>query len=215
MAGTNCCYINNWKDYQELRTFFENSTIKTPRGAKVNLINYLYIYNEDDFTDDKGNPVSHRVFNSPVYMDNWLYHNCKLPFIQEWLEGCYLDDIGYHKGEPEDITGELKIPDYEPCTKVKIIKKGVRRNPQGLFAVDISMDNIEDPEYRDYLYYNGDYDFWVLPGESDEWTISSSFLKCSVRAIIRKVLKTWKLPKGCKVEIQGRCRSDKWILKTG
>lgn len=212
MAAIDCCYLNNWKEYQELREFLKGKKFKTPRGVEVEPIEILYNLEEKDFTKD-GKPCELRVFNSPTYIDNWLYHNCNLPFIQEWLKSRYMTG-GYCKGYSEVITKELKIPEYEPCTKVKIIKKGWSNNACKFWNMDVSMKNPEYPKYRRFFSYNEDYDFWILPDEEDVWTISGPLLKISVRAIIRKIIKKWKLPKGCKITLQGRWVGDEWILET-
>lgn len=214
MAAIDCCYLDNWKEYQELREFLKGKKFKTPRGVEVEPEYILYNWEEKDFTEN-GKPHERRIFNSPVYIDNWLYHNCDLPFIQEWLKSRYLDG-GYCKGQPHDITNDLKFPEYEPCTRVKVVKKGRINCPQMLWYVDIDMEvrDIDGKPYRSYLHYNEDYDFWVLPDEDDEWTISGPILDISIKAIIRKILKKWKLPKGCRVTVKGRLIGDDWILET-
>lgn len=121
MAAIDCLFLNSWKDYQELKEFLEDKEFTTPRGVRVRPIEWIYNLKEEYFIEN-GKPCWCKVFNTPVYIDNWLYHNCNLPFIQEWLKDRYFSN-GYSKGEPEEITKELKIPDYEPCTKVKNNKK--------------------------------------------------------------------------------------------
>ena len=102
----------------------------------------------------------------------------------------------------------MKLPDYEPCTKVKIIKKGFWKNPRHGWWMEIEKDD------SICFRYNKDYDFVVFPGEYDYWTDGSPYLKISIRAIIRKIIKRWKLPKGCTITIEGRYEGDEWILKT-
>ena len=65
----------------------------------------------------------------------------------------------------------------------------------GVWLVDIE-NNIGS------LWYNEEYDFWTLPEESDIITSSCAHFKNkSIKTIIRKILKKWKLPKGCKISI--------------
>ena len=212
MAAIDSCSIDNWKDYRDLKDFLDGKKFKTPRGVEIDLTYLLYEYKEEDFTDENGNPRERKVFNSPVYVDNWLYHNCDLPFIREWLKSRYLEG-GYCKGCPEDITEELRLPEYEPCMKVKVIRKGWE-DGGNWWHTDISTENPDYPEYRNFLHFNEDLDCWILPDENDEWTVSGPLLKVSVRAIIRKIIKKWKLPKGCRIELQGRWVGDVWILET-
>lgn len=206
MAAIDCCYIDNYKDYLELKDFLKDKKFKTPRGVEIDLSKLLYPWDEKDFLDNEGKPKMRRIFNTPCYVDNWLYHNCNIPFIQEWLEDRYHgDDI---------ITKELRIPEYEPCTKVKVIQKGWSNYASDFWIVDVSMKNPDYPEYRNFLHFNEDLDCWILPYENDEWTISGPFLRISVRAIIRKIIKKWKLPKGCRIVLWGRWVDDEWILET-
>ena len=63
------------------------------------------------------------------------------------------------------------------------------------------------------LRYNEKYDFWTLPKESDIITSSCAHFKNkSIKTIIRKILKKWKLPKGCKISIWDR--TTEWKLLT-
>ena len=212
MAAIDKCYIDNYKDYLEFKNWIEDKTFITPRGNKIICKNILFDWDEESF---KGGPIP--IFNSPVYFDNWLYHNCPLEFIQNWLQDRYFRD-GYSKGNKNDITKELKLPEYEPCTKVKIIKRGLGEKPWkcrndytnkkvGIWWVDVKSD-------CGFCWYNEDKDYWLLPDEEDVWTISTYHSKLSVKAIIRKILKVWKLPKGYTITLQGRISNDTWILKT-
>lgn len=214
MAAIDKCYVDNYTDYQQFKEWAKNKKFTTPRGVEVKISNWIFDWEEEDF---KSGCVP--IFNTPIYIDNYLYHNCPLKFIQDWLSDRYPEESGYSKGEPDDIRSELKIPDYEPCTRVKIVKKGIGKKPyrlynsysnkkKGFWWIDVrSSDNCG-------LWYNEDYDYWLLPDEHDKWTSSYCTSPLSVRTIIRKILKVWKLPKNCTVEIFGKLVGDTWILKT-
>jgi hypothetical protein len=218
MAGIDKCYLDNYEDYLQLKDWMTGRRFTTPRGCVVKLEDYLYQWDKESFekTEEDGSPVSLPVFNTPVFVDNYLYHNCPLKFIQDWLSDRYLV-AGFRKGNAVDIMGELGIPKYEPCKKVKVLKKGLGNNPPSGRGWWIEIDDISDEMqlcgFRWYRY-NEDLDFWVLPIEEDVWTISSAYLKCSVKTIIRKIIKKWKLPTGVKVKIYSMYNNDTWILKT-
>lgn len=220
MAAIDKCYVNNWDDYKAFIDWAKGKTYTTPRGVHETVSHYVFQWTEDDFASRDGLPI----FSSPTHFDNYLYHNCPLQFIQDWLADRYCGN-GYCKGYPDEIKCELKIPDYDPCTKVTVIKKGrwgekpYRYHRSGYskkigsWMVDaIQLD--ENGEYAGSLWYNDKHDFWILPYENDSWTCSAMFTTISVRSIIRLILKKWKLPKNVRVSISGRIVGDDWILLT-
>ena len=101
MAAIDCLYLNSWKNYQELKEFLKDKEFTTPRGVKIRPIDWLYDLKEEYFIKSYC-----RVFNTPVYIDNWLYHNCNLPFIQEWLKSRYFFFF-FFKGESNEIIEDL------------------------------------------------------------------------------------------------------------
>lgn len=204
MAGIDKCYLDKYEDYLALKEWAKGKSFITPRGCKVYPEDYFYSWNEEDFTFN-GEPRSLPIFNSPTYVDNYLYHNCPLKFIQDWLEDRYLS-WGYSKGDAPEIQNELHLPEYEPCTGVTILQKGYRAKDK--WYVDI------DPIDNDYFWYNDFDDFWVLPGEVDVYTTSSACLTCSMKALIRKIIKKWKLPKGVTLQVMGIHGNNTWILRT-
>lgn len=219
MAAVDKFYTNSFSEYQEFCNWVKSQEYITPRGCKVKVSDYVYFDNwtKEDFVKD-GKPYDRPVFNSPVHMDNFLYHNCPFEFIRDWLKDRY-DGKGYCKGTSDEITKDFSIPQYEPCTRVKVVRKGIGNMPYnkyrwgkhkhkvGGWHIDVSMD-------EGYLMYNEDIDQWLLSYEEDVWTCSSAFTKKSVKSIIRKILKKWRLPAGCNVVISGRLVGDEWILIT-
>lgn len=213
MAAIDKCYVDNYSDYQQFKEWAKDRSFVTPRGNKICISDYIFDLEEKYF-----NSKSIPIFNTPTYVDNYLYKNCPLKFIQDWLQDRYFRG-GYSKGVPDELTQELKLPEYEPCKRVKIIKHGLGNCP---FRIYNSYTNkkfgswwieVRSTNNRSY-WYNNDKDYWLFPDENDVWTSSCCCSKLSVKAIIRKILKVWKLPKNCIITIQGRLINDDWILKT-
>lgn len=214
MAAIDKCYVDNYADYQQFKEWAKDKFFVTPRGNKIYISDYIFDYEEKHF-DSRSIPI----FNTPTYVDNYLYHNCPLKFIQDWLQDRYFRG-GYSKGESNELTEELKLPEYEPCKRVKIIRRGLGNLPFKIYNSYINkkrgywwIDVYSADRYSRY-WYNDDKDYWLLPYENDVWTSSCYHSSLSVKAIIRKILKVWKLPKNCKIVIQGRIVNDTWILKT-
>lgn len=214
MAAIDKCYVDNYADYQQFKEWAKDKSFVTPRGNKIYISNYIFDCEEEYFENGEC-----PIFNTPTYVDNYLYHNCSLKFIQDWLQDRYFRG-GYSKGESNELTEELKLPEYEPCKRVKIIKRGLGNSPvreynsysnkkRGHWWISIRSTD----SYGSY-WYNKNKDYWLFPYENDVWTSSYCHSSLSVKAIIRKILKVWKLPKNCKIVIQGRLVNDTWILKT-
>lgn len=224
MAGIDKCYLDSYEKYTEFKEWAKDKTYVTPRGITIKLSDHIYDHwDEADFTVD-GEPYERPIFNSPIHMDNYLWHNCPLEYIREWLSDRYCDS-GYRKGDLDDIERDLAIPEYKPCTKVKVRKKGLgnccyryHRNGSyekvGSWHIDVYMLNPESLRGMSSCWYNEDIDQWILPGEEDEWTSSCAHSSKSIRSIIRKIIKVWKLPVGCVVKIYGALVGDDWELIT-
>lgn len=204
MAYIDKCYLESYSDYKALVDWSFGKTYITPRGSKITVSDYLSDYKEEDFS---GHELP--VFNSPTHLDNYLYHNCPLPFIRKWLESRYMTG-GYRKGCATEITEDMKLPEYTPCNKIKVIRKSFHKKLPSYSSWFIF---ITDDKNRT-VWYNDYNDFWVLPDEVDEWNTNCAVLQCSIRAIIRRVLKKWKLPAGYTIRIDGPYVNDYWILKT-
>ena len=153
MAAIDKCYVDNYSDYQQFKEWAKDKSFVTPRGNKICISDYIFDL-EEKYFDSKSIPI----FNTPTYVDNYLYKNCPLKFIQDWLQDRYFRD-GYSKGVPDELIQELKLPEYEPCKRVKIIKRGLSNFP---FRIYNSYTNKKD--YNE-AYSNYDNSFIYRIGE--------------------------------------------------
>ena len=198
-------YTKSYQDYQDLQKWVKDRVFTTPRGVKINLQEYIIPTKPEYFQDRKKLPVMY----SPSILDRYLYKNCPLQFVQDNLKRMY---SGYVK-ELEEV---LTKPEYEPCTKVRVVKKGQFNNVHELRYIRMSIKSPEYPEDSHSLFYNEDHDFWILPDEHDVWTTSVPGTDISIKAIIRKIIKKWKLPKGVTVTVSDWSddKLSEWILET-
>jgi len=210
MAAIDKCYVDSYADYKTFCDWAKDRSFITPRGAKVVISDYIFNWKEEDFKDG-----CVPIFNSPVIFDNYLYHNCNLSFIREWLASRYTNNL---TGDLYDeITQVPTLPEFVPCRHVSVLKNGIGNMPYksyndysrrkyGYWIVDIYLGNST-------CWYNEEYDFWTIPFENDIHTASyAAFKNKSIKSIIRRIIKKWKLPVGCKIEIEDR--TTKWVLIT-
>ena len=210
MAAIDKCYVDTYAEYKAFCDWAKGRSFITPRGAKVIISDYIFEWEEDAF---KNGCIP--IFNSPVIFDNYLYHNCDLPFIKEWLASRYTNSL---TGDLYDeITQVPTLPEIVPCRHVSVLKKGKGEKPyrsynnysrrnHGYWIVDVYLN-------KNSCWYNEDYDFWTIPFEMDIYTTSYvAFKNKSIRSIIRKIIKKWKLPVGCRVELTDR--TTEWVLLT-
>ena len=213
MAMIDKCYVDNYNDYKAFCDWAKDRFFITPRGVKIYISDYIFYWEEAVFKNEKDVPI----FNTLVIVDNYLYHNCDLPFIKEWLVDRYNDENGLFKGLSDEITQVPVLPEIVPCRHVSVLKKGISRYPYRFFNTRRHKKHggwLVDVESKEGLFwYNEDYDFWKTPKELDVITcFSAYFINKSIRSIIRKIIKKWKLPIDCKVTVWDR--TTEWILLT-
>ena len=212
MAAIDKCYVNNYKDYKDFCNWAKNRFFITPRDVKVIISDYIFEWEKDSFK--KGELP---IFNSPGIFDNYLFHNCDLPFIQDWLKDRYEDKSDHFKGLSNEITQIPMLPKIVPCSHVSILKKGRGTMPykirNNFTNRNFGFWNVDIENKEGSLWYNEEYDFWTLPEESDIITSSCAHFKNkSIKTIIRKIINKWKLPKGCEITIWD-CTTE-WKLLT-
>lgn len=214
MAAIDKYYTYSYQEFKAFCDWAKDKEFITPRGCKIKVINYVYTYwEENDFVDDNGNPYQRPILNTPTYVDNYLWHNCPFQFIKDWLKESYSGE-GYCKGNFDEINRTLSLPEYTPCTKVKILRKGLGNCPYRYHRSGLSYKVGGWDIFIDDLWYNENIDQWILPYEIDQFTCNCASTKKSIKSIIRKIIYKWKIPKNCRIHIRGCLVSDDWILIT-
>lgn len=197
-------YTKSYQDYQDLQKWVKDRVFTTPRGIKVVPQEFLIPLEPETFQSGMEFPI---MF-SPSYLDVYLYKNCPLQLVQDYLRRVY--------NNVKELEKASTILDYEPCTKVRVVKKGQFNNVRELRYIRMSVKSPEHTEDSRSLFYNEDHDFWILPDEYDVWTTSVPKTEISIRAIIRKIVKKWKLPKRVTITVSDWCddKLSEWILET-
>ena len=212
MASIDKIYVNNWKDFCEVRDYFMNNEFIANNGTKCVLKDY--IYDVEHITEDYFNGEREvAVTNTPCKVDYYLAMYCPVKAVQKYLDNAYKGDwrnVDYWK---EYITF-----DRNPGNKVKIIKYPkfgkINKALNQRFGWHISVyttRKIEHSEYDDRPIYYGDTNQWVYDNEL-EFPIDKSCGWCkykTIKSLIRNIRK-WKLSKGSIVIAQGRYEGERY-----
>lgn len=219
MAGIDKIYVESYSDYAKIRDFFLTHDFYTKRGNHIFLRNYL-IYNDLIGTEEEKKSIkdwysdgnSHPVTNTPWYVDKYLLDNCPLEIVQN-----YLHDV-YNNPEKDLIPVDI---DLVPATKIKVVSKGkyCANYPIPFYNhyTNKKCQNwtIEVLDDKDYWWYNENSDMWYSNNMMEPITSSCAIIKNrSIKSVIRKILKKWKLPIGCKIIVSGRYVGEEYLFKT-
>ena len=183
MAAIDKTYINNKKDYDDLINWANTqSTYVTPIGESFHIKDYMYEWDEKDVLNAFNNNKEVPVWNTPQVVDKYLYKNCPLKFIQDRLKEQY--------SNPEESLSKFDNYEYGKC----VIKKFPKIFKDVL--VEFSVIN----KSNDCLEFSKSTNKWGNPWDilyiSTQYTYGLNMRK------LRRLLKTWLIPKGYAVYIK-------------
>ena len=187
MAAIDKTYINNKKDYEDLKNWVSTQkTFTTPIGETFNIRDYMYKWDENAVLHALENGKEVPIWNTPVVVDKYLYKNCPLKFIQNRLKEQY--------GNPEESLNKFDNYEYGKC----VVKKFPKIFKDVL--VEFSVIN----KFNEHLAFSKSTNKWVNPWDilhiSTQDTCGLNMRK------LRRLLKTWLIPKGYAVYIKLYCR---------
>ena len=183
MAAIDKTYINNKKDYEDLKNWVSTQkTCTTPIGESFDIKDYMYKWDENAVLRAFENGKEVPIWNTPQVVDKYLYKNCPLKFVQDRLKEQYRD--------PEESL--VKTEDYE-YGKCKILKF-----PKVFKDIDVEFEVMNETD--DHLVFSKPTNKWVKFGDvlsmSGQYTCGLSMRK------LRRLLKTWSIPKGYAVYVR-------------
>lgn len=196
MAGIDKTYCPNWEAYQELINWAKDKIIEIA-GQKINVIDYIYHYDEEDFYQDCC------VMNTATWFDRYLIEYCPIQFVQDRMNEVHnveeLMNISFPPTFPED---------YKTHRKIKIIRKG------DIPLFNKGYNNHENWWLQcntDNWWFDKECNIWVNSALLFPYNISTSHHK-NVRAVIR-FLKKQKLPKGLEFVLSGRYVGETFLIR--
>lgn len=213
MAAIDKTYTSSWEEYQEIIKWAKENKFTCPNGMIINPLNYCYTWGEEDFKGQRELPV----MNTPQSLDYFLIKECPLRIIQRRMKDVY--------GPEEFQSIKDGTSHYDtfirptPGKKLRMVKdsKFHNRKPYSFYnsRVNKKITRVSISVYlgEESLWYNEDYDYFLLEDELGIIQSSGVILRCrSLKAILRRI-KKWKLPKGCEVRVRGRYVGEEWIYK--
>lgn len=215
MAGIDKTYVKTWGEYESLVRWAKDKEFVCPNGIKLYPINYIYEYDKNSYEKSYNSfkekypneEYEFPVMNTSWSMDYFLIKYCPLKFIRDRMKKVYDEDYirdvlngnSYYDMYYRNVGGKVKIIKYPKFgNKSKLCEKKRRTK-------FIEVENLyKSYSFRDTLWYNEDYDYWVSMSELGDHTSNMCHKNInSTKAMIRQIIK-WKLPKGSVVIWSGR-----------
>lgn len=218
MAGIDKIYVNNWKDFCEVRDYFMNTEFVGINGTKCVLKNYMYDVEhitEDYFDGEREVPVT----NTPCKVDYYLAMYCPVKAVQEYLDRAYkgnwrnVDYWSDYTKFNRNSGSKIKVIKYPKFGK---INKALNQRFGWHIKVYTTRKIYDDYsrnyfKYDDHPIYYKDTNQWIYDNEL-EFPIDKSWDLCNyktIKSLIRNIRK-WKLPKGSIVTAHGRYIGDEY-----
>lgn len=213
MAAIDKTYTSSWEEYQEVMKWVKENKFTCPNGMIIDPLNYCYLWKEEDFKDQKELPIMNTSFS----LDYFLIRECPLELVQKRMR--YVYDSEEFQNIKDGVSRYDTFIRPTPGKKLRMIKdsKFHNRKPYSFYnsRVNKKITRVSISVYlgEKSLWYNEDYDYFLLEDELGIIQSSGVTLRCrSLKAILRRI-KKWKLPKGCEVRVCGRYVGEEWIYK--
>lgn len=216
MAAIDKIYVNNWKDFCEVRDYFLNTEFVANNGTKCILKKYLYDNDwvTEDFFDGK---VEVAVTNTPSKVDYYLAMYCPIKVVQDYL------DCAYTNWRNIETWSDYINFDRNPGIKFIITKYPtfgkINKALNQEFGWDIEVRTpVQECKYMccEYPTYYKESNQWIYDSELifPKGCEYGNYRFKTIKALKRNIRK-WKLPKGSIVTAQGRYVGEcyKFLIK--
>lgn len=200
MAGIDKTYTDSYKDYKEFKDWSNKQTLTFYNGYKVNIGNWVWEWEEEDFTGEEL-----PIMNTPTWLDMFLVQNCKSDFVLDRMKVVYGEEA-YNNFKTVDLTAKPPS-EYQQnrkivITKTKRTKFSLRKKP---------LDN------NTKWWLQCDADFWY-DDVSRTWadsryypTNTNTVCIKTVKGVIRHLRKQY-LPKNITFRLSGRYVGEDYLI---
>ena len=183
MAAIDKTYINNKKDYEDLKNWVSTQkTCTTPIGETFNIRDYMYKWDENAVLRALENGKEVPIWNTPEAVDKYLYKNCPLKFVQDRLKDQY--DV------PEELLTKSEGYEYGKCK--------VLRFPKVFKDIEVEFEVMNETD--GHLVFSKPTNKWVE--FEDALSLSGQYTCGLSMRKLRRLLKTWLIPKGYAVYVK-------------
>lgn len=224
MAAIDKTYVTKEELIEAIQWANNVGVVTLENGHQFKPLNWIRGYNTFDLNvegfsiEDREPGLSYILWNTPTWMDRWLWVNCPLPFVKERLEEVY-DETMLREFE----TWTYIKPEFRKNQRFTFLKtpsgpywkwfmsNARRNNPwpgnckQATYYCEVRV-----PGYEFEHEYDPQVDQWypmfgLLPTDTAHTYVWQRYHKRipSKKAIIRQ-LRKWNLPKGTIVKLYSR-----------
>ena len=158
---------------------------------------YNDIYNPEFWNEDYKEYI---LWNTPYWLDRWLWCNCELPFVRDRLMDVYSDDtLDMYKNWKYTPTPKEKRKYV--FVKEPVFKKGWKcfaKHKYAMWRFDIMLPNARWEADYDEQTNSWHAPFGMLPAD-DDYHWHDYHKNLPKKKTILRLLRKWNLPKGTKV----------------
>lgn len=232
MAGIDKTYVSKEQFKKTVDWCKCLGIVKLENGHIFKLLDWCFGYNESLESVMNSDKDEFVLWNTPHWLDRWLWKNCPLDFIRDRLEAQYdkksLENFENWKYDPQKYHGDgqqkytfLKAPKGSGWKQVanngrkkkylgRILKPWPRNSWQPVYDIEIVKAD-KRYSWRDSLEYDRQTDSWLptlgmLPTDGDfcgnGYTWQLHHKNVPTKKTILRQLRKWNLPSGYLVKIQ-------------
>lgn len=216
MAAIDKTYIDNWKDYTEIRDWcIAQGRVTDDYGNTFSPIDFLWEWEEEHFTGGQKRPI----WNTPKYFDIWLIRNCPIQVIQDTLKYQYgggWSKMAFTEHNDSDMYEQIKnrtspYDTYERNGTKGNLKFKVEWKYNAHFKDDELFWWIDVVEPFS-LWYNDKEDAWYDNLEP-HWANTNTAHRRGNMSMkrLRRLLNKWNLPDGTVIRFSGDYK--RYIMK--
>jgi hypothetical protein len=200
MASIDKTYTDSYRQYRIFKDWAETQTITFFDGYKVNVRDFIYDYNKEDF-DGRELPI----MNTPTWLDIYLIQNCKSKFVLDRMKDVY-SEAEYEKFKNINLTS------FPPNNFKKNRKILIKKCKRTLFPIHNSPYGMKYwwLQSNDHFDYNDDSKMWVKKDFYYPCNTNTSYPQ-STKSLVRSLRKQY-LPKNISFTLGGSYVGEEYMV---
>jgi len=220
MAGIDKTYVNRTELKEAVDWSNKVGVVTLENGYKFKPINWIRGYNDIDEPDfwTREEDEFYILWNTPTWLDRWLWLNCPLSFVRDRLREQY-GDSGLKDFENWKYEDTKKRPDFGKqkytflkfpkwCGSKWLINNGRRKNPYPNKCKQLTYEmEITSPDgWTESLDYDAQTNAWyktmdMLPCGYEDFIWQNYHKRIPSKKSIIRQLRKWYIPSGYTVRL--------------